>query len=117
MLNLSALNHLHSGIVFMDSRNKGDLHDLVGHTVHIKDFAFLNQVSPQTGEMSRFAVFIIEEDNNNFYFGSKPISEVLSLLEKDGVDLGELSEVPVKVKHGITRKEKYDFIYFEFPED
>lgn len=117
MLNLSKLNHLHSGIVFMDGRNKGDLHALIGHTVHVQDFAFLNQVSPITGEVNKFAVFIIKEDSKNFYFGSNPINEVLQIIEDDGTSHEELSQVPVKVKQGVTRQTNRDFTYFEFPED
>lgn len=115
MSKFSRFNHLHEGVPFMNGRSLTKVTTLVGNVIHITDFAFLNRVDPETGEVKRYAVFIIAENRNNFFFGSQGINEVLASLSAE--EKAELANVPVTVKQGTAVKSGNTFTYLEFPED
>ena len=115
MSKFSRFNHMHEGVPFMNGRTLAKVTTLVGSVIHITDFAFLNRTDPETGELKSYAVFIISENGNNFYFGSQGINEVLASLSAD--EKTELASVPVTVKQGTAVKSGNSFTYLEFPED
>lgn len=91
-------------ISFMEGRTKGDLGELVDVTVTIKNFAFLKN------EEGEYAVFIVNERPDNFYFGGMVITDNLKSLENAGYK-DEIIEVglPVKV---YSRKSKNKKTYY-----
>lgn len=62
------------GIPFMESRTKGNLHDMLDKPLHIVDFGFI------TGENDPYAVILFAE-SDKFYFGNTIITEVLQKVE------------------------------------
>lgn len=98
-----------NGIPFMDERDKASLSDLVGQTVHIQDFSFLN------GDNGQYAVFIVAEDPKAFYFGNSVITDVLQQIAADGMQ-AELPKIGVKLV-GRKSKRGRDYIAVEFAED
>lgn len=115
MSKFSRFNHMHEGVPFMNGRTLVKLTTLVGTVIHITDYAFMNKVDAQTGEVKRYAVFVTAENPNAFYFGSQGINEVLSSLSNE--EKAELASVPVTVKTGRAVKSGNEYTYLEFPED
>lgn len=62
------------GIEFMEGRNKGEAEELLDRTVTIRNFDFIN------GENGEYAVFIIDEDEENFYFAGSVLTDNLRRL-------------------------------------
>ena len=62
------------GIEFMEGRNKGEAEELLDRTVTIRNFDFIN------GENGEYAVFIIDEDEENFYFAGSVLTDNLKQL-------------------------------------
>ena len=64
---------------FMDGRDKGDARELVGQISTITDYGFLK------GDDNReYAVFIVGERGNKFYFGGTVLTDQLQQLEAEG---------------------------------
>lgn len=67
-------------IYFMAGRDKGEMSTLIGETVTIRDYDFI-----KTGDEDEdYAVFIIDEDVSNFYFGGSIITDKLKQIEESG---------------------------------
>lgn len=62
----------------MEGREKGNLGDITGVQVHITDYDFLE------GDDGNYAVFIIEENSELFFFGSSVLTEYLVNLDENG---------------------------------
>ena len=62
----------------MEGREKGELRDIVGVQVHITDYDFLE------GDNGSYAVFIIDEDKDHFYFSSTVLTQYLVNLDQNG---------------------------------
>lgn len=92
---------------FMDRRDRAELADLcTGEKYHIEEFAFLN------GENGEYAVFIVKENDNLFYFGNSVVSEVLKQVETDNMS-EELRSVGV-VFEKVVSKKKREYIAIRF---
>lgn len=64
---------------FMDGREKGDMKELHGQVSTIADYGFL------TGEKGNdYAVFIVAERSDKFYFGGQVLTDQLQQLESEG---------------------------------
>lgn len=100
------------GIAFMDGREKGDLRDLYGEVVTIKDVGFID------GDDGKFAVLDIKEHPNHFFFGASVVSG--HLLELDTEELEELRKegLPVKFTEAKSKKNRrYQTVEFYPGED
>lgn len=87
-------------IDFMDGRDRAELADLcTGEKYHIEEFAFLN------GENSEYAVFIVKENENLFYFGNSVVSDVLKQVEMDNMS-EELRSVGVVFEKAVSKKKR-----------
>lgn len=94
-------------IDFMDGRDRAELADLcTGEKYHIEEFAFLN------GENGEYAVFIVKENDNLFYFGNSVVSEVLKQVETDNMS-EELRSVGVVFEKFVSKK-KREYIAIRF---
>ena len=60
------------GIPFMDNADKGDMHDIVGETVHIEDFGFI-----RSDEGGDYGVISLREKPDTFYFCNQVITDML----------------------------------------
>lgn len=63
---------------FMEGREKGNLDDLRQKPVTIREYGFLK------GDSGEYAVFIVEEDPANFYFGGIVLTDALATFEAEG---------------------------------
>lgn len=84
------------GIEFMDDRNKQDISMLVGDYVHVEDFDFIH------GKNGDYAVFIVKEWPNSFFFGNKVITSTFKRIEEDGMK-DEMAEVPMLVVERVSK--------------
>ena len=73
---------LHSvRLPIMENRTKGDVQDLVGVYCVITDYGFL----PSDKEKDQdYAVFIIEDEPKEFFFGGMVLTDTLHKLDDDG---------------------------------
>lgn len=100
-----------NGIEFMDDRNKQDLTLLVDSVSHIEDFAFLS------GKNGDYAVFIVREWPQSFFFGNKAITSILKRIDKDGMR-DELADVAAVVVEKISKNgDLYRAIEFREPSE
>ena len=95
------------GIEFMDKRTKGETEELLDKVVTIRDYAFIE------GTEGEYAVFIIDENDEKFYFGGKVITDNLKAFTEE-----EHEEL---IKEGLptlfsqrTSKSKRKYISVEF---
>ena len=110
MLDVSFFDQFNTrgGVPFMDERTKGNLSDVLDREVHIADFAFL------TDEDEReYAVFILAEDEEHFYFGNAYITEMLKKTEAAGVhDL--ISQRAIMFMQMVSRRKGRTYTNFKF---
>lgn len=62
----------------MQGRTKGEAAELIGQVVTIRDYGFLN------GDTGEYAVFTVDEEPQQFFFGGSVLTEQLQEMEKDG---------------------------------
>ena len=97
-----------NSIPFMEGRTKGELTELVDKNVTLRDFAFLRN------DEGEYAVFVVDEIQDSFYFGGMVITENLKLLENEGYkeDIKN-NGLPVKVfsRKSKNKKNYYGFIF------
>lgn len=62
----------------MNERDKGETDDLIGIIVTLNDYGFL------TGDAGEYAVFTVQEDPNEFFFGGKVLTDALKEFDADG---------------------------------
>jgi len=70
---------LNSGIEFMQGRDKGEVSSLLGAVVTIKNYDWLTD----TKSKNEYLVFVIDEDDKNFYFGGQVLSEKFSKFDDE----------------------------------
>ena len=92
------------GIPFMDNRDKGDLRDILGETVHIEDFGFIRN------DEGDYGVIAIKEYPEVFYFCNQVISEMLHQVQDDNMK----DELPKQVVQFALVKSKNGREYFKF---
>lgn len=94
------------GIPFMEGRYKGNISDILGETLHIVDFGFIN------GDNGEYAVFYTREHADVFYFGNAVITDMLKEVQRDGME-AELSEQDIVFELRTSKKGR-DYIAFRF---
>lgn len=67
------------GLPFMEGRTKGETDELLGQESTICDYGFLPN---DNGEA--YAVFIVKERSDKFYFGGEVLTDRLTQLENEG---------------------------------
>ena len=97
------------GIPFMDNSDKGDMHDIIGETVHISDFGFIKN------DEGDYAVIQLEEKPGVFYFCNQVITDMLHQVDDDDMR----DELPKQcIKFDITTSKKgREYFRFEFTKD
>ena len=94
------------GIPFMEGRDKGNISDILGETLHIVDFGFIN------GDNGEYAVFLTAEHDDVFYFGNAVITDMLREVQKDGME-SELAEQKIVFENRTSKKGR-EYIAFRF---
>ncbi|MBO6231528.1 MAG: hypothetical protein J6O50_13290 [Ruminiclostridium sp.] len=97
------------GIPFMENRDKGDMHDLIGKTVHIEDFGFIRN------DEGDYGVIIVAEDKDNFYFCNAVITDMLHQVDNDGMR-DELVKQNIVFSMATSKKGR-EYFKFEFTGD
>ena len=99
--------------IMMD-RDKGEMEDLIGQIVTIRDYGFLT--SEKGGE---YAVFIVDEDPKVFYFGGMVLTDSLKEFDAAGVHDEVVTDgLPVLFakKKSKDKKNTYTSVLF-YPEE
>lgn len=95
---------------FMDGREKGNTEELMGQVSTIVDYGFLPN---DDGEL--YAVFVVRERSNKFYFGGQVMTERLSTLDHEGYgDDIRADGLPVLMKKVVSKKSKRSYTGVEF---
>lgn len=94
------------GIPFMEGRDKGNVSDILGDTVHIVDFGFIN------GDNGEYAVFLTAENDDIFYFGNQVITDMLKEVQRDGMET-ELAKQDIVFEERTSKKGR-NYIAFRF---
>lgn len=71
------------GVPFMNGREKGDFKQLLGVPVVIVDFGFISETDNK-GEKREYAVFIVNNVENMFFFGGTVLTDQLRVLDNEG---------------------------------
>lgn len=98
------------GIPFMENRDKGDMHDIVGEVMRIDDFGFIRN---EEGE--DYAVISFSEKPDLFYFGNKVYTDMLKQVQADGME-EELAHQYLKIVQRESKKGR-EYFAFEFTKD
>ena len=94
---------------FMEGREKGDAKELVGQVTTIADYGFL------TGESGDdYAVFIVKERSNKFYFGGTVLTDQLQQLEAEGYHEEIVTEGLPMLMTEKKSKNKRSYVNVEF---
>lgn len=106
----SSLNNA-GGIEFMDKRTKGDAATLIGRTVTILDYGFI-----KSNDGGDYAVFIVKEDDDNFYFGNSVLTDKLHMVDnagrKDEIHLHPVTFTTQVSKKGPRKGKTYTMVTF-----
>ena len=97
----------------MEDREKGNSDDLTGVILTIRDYGFLN------GDNGEYAVFIVDEEPKEFFFGGKVLTEALQEFDADGYHQTINDEgLPVVLTKKKTKdgKKNYTAVLF-YPEE
>lgn len=70
---------LQNSLPFMEGRKKGEMQRIVGTTVTITDYGFL-----QDENEKEYICFVVKEDPENFYFGGAVLTDNMKELDTDG---------------------------------
>lgn len=98
------------GIKFMSERTKGDIKELIGQKVTIKDYDFLS------GDNGEYVVFIVSEIADSFFFGGSVLtSNLKSLTEEEKKEVQE-NGLPVEI-YEAKSKNKRNYIGAKFYPD
>lgn len=98
---------------FMDGREKGDTKELLGQDSTITEYGFLPN---EAGEP--YAVFIVKERSDKFYFGGTVITDRLLKLEEEGYHDAIVAEgLPVRMSEKKSRNNRNFTNVVFFPED
>ena len=96
------------GIPFMEGREKGELEEILGKVCNIKDYAFIN------GDDGEYAVFIVDEIDDHFYFGGSILTQNLkAFTDEEHEELRE-NGLPVLLTTRKTKKGNRTYTNVEF---
>lgn len=96
------------GIEFMSDRTKGETDELIGRVVTIRDYAFIN------GDDGEYAVFIIDENDDKFYFGGMVLTNNLKELTDEEHQELKNDGLPALFKKQMNKKGKREYTSVEF---
>lgn len=98
---------------FMDGRDKGDTKELLGQDSTIVEYGFLPNEAGET-----YAVFIVKERSDKFYFGGTVITDRLLKLEQEGYHEAIVAEgLPIRMSEKKSRNNRNFINVVFFPED
>lgn len=95
-----------SGLPFMEGLDKGETAEIMGHTVHVIEYGYMN------GDDGEYVVFLIRENEEHFFFGSTVVTSAFKQLDatiqpevlKEILELG----LPIKlIERQSKSKRKY----------
>lgn len=95
-----------SGLPFMEGLDKGETSELLGHTVNVIEYGYMN------GDDGEYVVFLIKENEEQFFFGSTVVTSAFKQLDatiqpevlKEILELG----LPIKLSERQSKsKRKY----------
>ena len=96
------------GIEFMSNRTKGEMKELLDNVVTIRDYAFIN------GEDGEYAVFIVDEIKDSFYFGGSVITNNLKELSEEEHQELKAEGLPTLFTERKAKKGNRTYIAVEF---
>lgn len=113
MLDLkSRVKEFEVNLPLMEGREKGDLKSLYEDIVTIRDFGFLKDE-----HNSEYVVFIIDEDDRNFYFGGMVLTDQLKKLSDEGYQEQIVKEgLPIRLTDRISKGKKHYTSVEYYPE-
>lgn len=109
-----AAKALENNLPFMEGRQKGEMEKLVGTTVTIIEYGFLNDGSNNKDYVS----FITAEHPEHFFFGGQVLTDAMASFEADGFhEVIAEDGLPVAIGEKTSaKKRKYVTAKF-FPEE
>lgn len=110
----AAAKELENNLPFMEGRVKGEMTDLVGKTITIIEYGFLDD-----GKNNKeYACFVTAEDKEHFYFAGQVLTDGLQSFEQEGYhDVIVAEGLPVAIgKKTSANKREYITAKF-FPEE
>lgn len=109
---------LQNSLPIMENREKGDIDRLQNDNFTIRDYGFLMGEDEKTHEDKEYACFIVDEDEQNFYFGGQVLTDQLKELDNLGYHEAVVNEgLPVRFgKKQSKNKRNYTTVTF-YPED
>lgn len=96
------------GIEFMSDRTKGETDELIGRVVTIRDYAFIK------GDNGEYVVFIIDENDDKFYFGGMVLTNNLKELSEEEHQELKQDGLPTLFKKQMNKKGKREYTSVEF---
>ena len=108
MLNMNS----NEGIPFMKGRTKGEASELIGQSVTIRDFDFLD------GQDGEYVVFIVDEINDSFFFGGSVLTNNLKEITSEEKEEVKKNGLPVLMYEAKSKKtgRKYTAVKF-YPDE
>ena len=101
-----------NGIEFMENRTKGEVEELIDQTLTIRDYAFI------TGDDGEYAVFIVDEVEDKFYFGGMVVTEDLKQFTPEEHEEIRKDGLPTLFSKRTNKKGKREYTAIEFyPEE
>lgn len=99
------------GIPFMKGRTKGEISEILGQPVTIRDFDFLD------GQDGEYVVFIVDEVKDTFFFGGSVLTSNLKLLNSEEVNEVKESGLPVMLYEAKSKKTGRKYVAAKFYPD
>lgn len=100
------------GIVFMKGRTKGEIAEILGTPVTIRDFDFLD------GQDGEYVVFIVDEVKDTFFFGGSVLTKNLQVISEEEKEDVKKNGLPVLLYEAKSKKSgrKYTAVKF-YPDE
>ena len=86
------------GIPFMKGRTKGEASELIGQSVTIRDFDFLD------GQDGTYVVFIVDEIGDSFFFGGSVLTNNLNTITPEEKEEVKKNGLPVLMYEAKSKK-------------
>ena len=100
------------GIPFMKGRTKGEVSELLGQVVTIRDFDFLD------GQDGTYVVFVVDEIGDSFFFGGSVLTNNLNTITPEEKEEVKKNGLPVLMYEAKSKKtgRKYTGVKF-YPDE
>lgn len=96
------------GIEFMHGKEKGEMLELIGKICTIRDYDFIN------GDDGEYAVFIIDEITDEFFFGGSVLTKDLKEFTEEEHEEVKRDGLPVLFTEQKSKKTKRPYVAVEF---